>query len=91
MNYSRAKVDGKPFAKDKDYTAYSGRIIIELRPAYLETLSAGEHTLTEEFKDGTTETVVNLPQTGDKNHAFIYLLIGLPALAGLSLIIKKRR
>jgi LPXTG-motif cell wall-anchored protein len=98
LNFSGAQVDGNPLTRDKEYTASPGSVIIELKSTYLETLSVGEHTLTAEFTDGTAEakfTVakgepINLPQTGDKNNVLIYALIGLIALSGLSLVIKKR-
>ena len=92
------QVDGKPLTIDKEYTASRGSVIIELKPTYLETLSVGEHTLTAEFTDGKADAkftiqasaVVNLPQTGDKNNVFIYALIGLIALSGIGLMMKRR-
>ena len=81
------------------YTASRGSVIIELKSTYLETLSVGEHTLTAEFTDGKADakftvvkgTPINLPQTGDGSNVFIHVLVGLLALSGLSLIIKKRK
>ena len=80
------------------YTASRGSVIIELKPTFLETLSVGEHTLTAEFTDGKADAkftiqasaVVSLPQTGDKNNVLIYALIGLLAIAGIGLTIKKQ-
>ena len=96
--FAGLQVDGKLLTRDKEYTASRGSVIIELKPHYLETLSAGEHTLTAEFTDGTAEakfTVakgepINLPQTGDSSNVFIHVLVGLLALSGLGLVIKKR-
>ncbi len=49
-------VDGK--AVDKaNYTAESGSVIVKLKPAYLETLSVGAHTITTQFDDGDDVTV----------------------------------
>ena len=98
-NFAGAKVDGKQLARDKEYKASRGSVFIELQSTYLETLSVGEHTLTAEFTDGKADakfTVakgapVNLPQTGDGSNVFIYALIGLLALSGLGLVIKKRK
>ena len=39
------------------YTKVSGSVILTLPPAYLETLSAGKHTLDALFNDGNTVTV----------------------------------
>ena len=49
-------VDGKA-ADTADYTAESGSVIINLKPAYLETLSKGEHSLTAMFDDYDDVTV----------------------------------
>ena len=83
---------------DKDYKKSSGSVIIELKPTFLESLCVGEHKLTAEFTDGTAEakfTVVkgapiNLPQAGDGSNVFTHVLVGLLALSGLGLVIKKR-
>ena len=83
---------------DKDYKKSSGSVIIELKPTFLETLSVGEHTLTAEFTDGKADakftvakgTPINLPQTGDGSNVFIHVFVGLLAIAGLGLVIKKR-
>lgn len=48
-------VDGAEIASDK-YTSQSGSVIITLKAAYLETLSAGQHTLRVNFADGYAET-----------------------------------
>ncbi len=82
------------------YTASRGSVIIELKPTYLETLIVGEHTIQAEFTDGkadakftvaaSTVNLGSLPQTGDKNNVLIYALIGLIALSGLGLTIKKQ-
>ena len=43
--------------KVTDFLAESGSVIVKLNPAYLETLSVGEHTLTAQFDDGDDVTV----------------------------------
>ena len=48
------KVDGNTLSVNKDYTAKEGSTIITLLPEYLDTLSAGNHTLNVAFKDGTS-------------------------------------
>ena len=71
-----------------------------MKSTYLETLSVGEHTLTAEFTDGkadakftvaaSTVNLGSLPQTGDSSNVLIYALIGLIALSGFGLTIKKQ-
>ena len=46
-------MDGKD-VETSQYTARSGSTIITLKPAYLDTLSAGKHTLTVLYTDGQT-------------------------------------
>lgn len=50
-HFTGIKVDGRDVA-ESDYTAEPGSVIVELKPAYLETLAAGEHTITALFDDG---------------------------------------
>ena len=52
--FRSASVDGKLLTKDRDYRATAGSVVIELQPAYLATLAAGEHTLSVAFDDGGT-------------------------------------
>ncbi|MBQ5544732.1 MAG: LPXTG cell wall anchor domain-containing protein, partial [Clostridia bacterium] len=47
------KIDGQTVASD-DYTAKQGSVIITLHPAYVKTLSVGDHTITVLFNDGST-------------------------------------
>lgn len=50
--FARLLVDGTEVSAE-NYTATKGSTIIELRPAYLDTLAAGGHTVTAVWKDGT--------------------------------------
>lgn len=50
--FTRLLVDGTVVSAG-NYTATRGSTIIELRPAYLDTLAAGGHTVTAVWKDGT--------------------------------------
>lgn len=50
-HFTGVLVDGKEL-DSSNYTAKDGSVIIDLKPAYMETLSAGEHTLTALFDDG---------------------------------------
>ena len=38
---------------DANYTARSGSLVLNLQPAYLSTLSDGEHTVRATFEDGS--------------------------------------
>ena len=64
-------VDGKSVA-EPNYTAEPGSVIITLPPAFLETLSDGEHALTALFDDGpgaeasfTVKKLANEPEKAD--------------------------
>ena len=50
------KVDGVELPRD-GYTAVAGSVVVTLSPAYLETLSVGDHELTAMFADGDDVTV----------------------------------
>ena len=52
-HFTGIQVDEKDVDK-ANYTAESGSVIIKLKPAYLETLSVGEHTITAFFNDGNS-------------------------------------
>ena len=45
-------IDGKEAAASS-YDAKSGSLVVTLKPAYLETLSTGKHTISVSFKDGS--------------------------------------
>ena len=49
-------VDGQEVPQGS-YDAYSGSVVIELSPDYLETLAAGAHTLQPTFQDGVGDEV----------------------------------
>lgn len=53
--FTGVKVDGIP-VDAKNYTAVSGSTIVTLKPEYLQTLSAGSHTLTFIYVDGECST-----------------------------------
>ena len=78
------------------YTSKEGSTIISLSGEYLDTLSLGEHTLSIEYSDGRTssvlftvskpeETTTNNPKTGDNILTYISLLV-----ISLFILIKKR-
>lgn len=51
--FARLLVDGTEISAE-NYTAARGSTIIEFKPAFLDTLVAGSHTVTAVWKDGTT-------------------------------------
>ena len=52
-HFTGIQVDGAD-VDESNYTAEPGSVVIKLKPAYLETLAAGEHTLTALFDDGNS-------------------------------------
>ncbi|GFI49141.1 hypothetical protein IMSAGC020_00337 [Lachnospiraceae bacterium] len=48
-------VDGQEIGRDQ-YTAEAGSTVITLKPAYIETLTAGSHVITIRFVNGEAET-----------------------------------
>ncbi len=54
-HFTGVKVDDTVI-EESNYTAESGSVNISLQPSYLETLAAGEHTLTPTFDDGEADT-----------------------------------
>lgn len=57
--FTGIKVDGALVAADM-YTAVSGSTVITLKKDYLDTLSAGRHTLTVVYSDGECSTEVEI-------------------------------
>ena len=101
-NLAYVDVDGKKL-DEKDYDAKTGSIKLNVREAYLNTLSVGEHTLTAHLKgdgyDGQKVSVKltvspapdasGLPKTGDASAPMAWCALGLACLAGLAAM--KRR
>ncbi|MBR3158272.1 MAG: hypothetical protein IKF14_04130 [Atopobiaceae bacterium] len=54
-HFKGLKVDDKAVGQDA-YSAESGSVVIHVKPAYLETLADGKHTLTTQFDDGDDAT-----------------------------------
>jgi hypothetical protein len=55
-HFTGIQVDGKAIDAS-NYDAVSGGVTVKLKPAYLSTLSVGQHTLTAQFDDGESVTV----------------------------------
>ena len=63
-HFVSASVDGRELAKDKDYAAAEGSVVVTLAPAYLETLSTGKHELTATFDDGSSTAEFTVADEG---------------------------
>lgn len=86
-------VDGKAAAPGCCTVSKEGdSLILTLKSSWLDSLSAGEHTITVLFSDGDTETVLTIkardpkpvPVTGDRGEPALWLGLLLLGLAGLS-------
>ena len=98
--FVKVLVDGKVLDASK-YTVSAGSTVVELKADYLNTLSAGEHTLSIVSENGTASTMftiekkaaldnakntsVNSPKTGDSN-GFIWWFVVLFAGVGMMII-----
>ena len=85
--FDSVKVDGQTVEKS-NYTAESGSTLIKLLPEYLETLTAGKHTIEIISIDGSAATMFtivlpnggvspnpDLPKTGDVDrHTTSYVI-----------------
>ena len=97
-HFTGVLVDGRAI-KSSDYDAEPGSVIVHLKPAFLETLSVGRHTLTALFDDGNDVTVVFYikvpgtgPNTGDPMSMLpIFAMLGaaLASIAGAAIVRKK--
>ena len=86
---TKVLVNGKEI-KESDRELSEGSTVLTLTNEYLNSLDAGEYTLTFVYSDGegsTTFKVVNNPKTGDFIH--IYVLTLIMSSIGL-LVIRKR-
>ena len=102
--FVEVKVDGKVIDTN-NYNAKTGSTEITLKNDFLETLSAGKHTLTIVSTDGYAETTFEIkeaekpvtpvsPQTGDNSNLILWislLIVSLGGLVTLSVPSKKRK
>ncbi len=68
-HFKDVKIDGKTL-KASDYTVKSGSVVINVKPAYLEKLAVGKHTLTADFDDGSATaafTVASASKSGSNS------------------------
>ena len=89
QNFIGLAIDGVQKTINVDYTAAQGSTVITLKPATLQALSVGTHTVTAQFTNGTTSTRLTIeaastsPKTGDGSAPALWLT--LMALSALSL------
>ena len=90
-------VDGKRISESQ-YTAKKGSTVITLKSAFLNTLKAGEHTVTIHFNDGKAEGTFQVldeqdptnPSTGDSIRLWATaLFVSLTGLAGAAFAFRK--
>ena len=97
INADYSLFDGKVYIDNvlvdpENYTSESGSTIITFKKEFVDSLSAGEHTLKVTFTDGgeatTTFTVANIipeidnPKTGD--NIALYIVTGVLSMIGLA-------
>ena len=89
--FSGIKIDGKA-VDAQHYEVKAGSTIITLKASYLETLAAGEHTITVVYTDGETSGTFKVqaksttPATGDDTNILLWttmLFVSVVAMAVL--------
>ena len=88
------EVDGK-VVDISNFTFVQGSVIITLKPEYLATLSAGEHTITIKFSNATvtsqfTVAAAAVPAAGEAVSTTVIAGISCIALAGVTLFLRRR-
>lgn len=102
-HFTGVQIDGRTLKRDTDYTAREGSTIVTLKPAMLQELSVGAHTVTINFDNGSVETRLtiqaapgasNSPKTGDTSLTALWaVLMAVSGIAfgGMILADNKRR
>ena len=88
------KLDGNELTEGEDYTVNQDGMTVTLKPALLENLSAGEHTVTVLFDNGEYDTTLTVkaansgdstaPQTGDNSHMDLWIVLMMLSLCGIA-------
>lgn len=99
-DFQKVQVDGKDLDAS-NYTVKEGSTIVTLKPSYLDTLSAGRHTLSIVSSTGTASTEftimaaevaeINIPQTGDNGNVAIWFALLVISACSLTGTIAYRR
>ena len=77
----------------KDYDAVSGSTVVTISVSYLETLNAGEYTVTITFDDGevsttfkvTEDSKIESPETGEVYSVYVPVLAAVAFFGVLAL------
>ena len=93
-HFRSVQIDGKSLKAGTDYTAAKGSVVVTVKAASLNKLTAGSHTVTITFDDGKAETKLTVqnaskkplvPATGDQNRIVIWVAALVLALAGIGI------
>lgn len=99
-HFTGASVDGADLTEGTDFTVKAGSVVLELLPEYLDSLHAGQHTLTVSFDDWFKIDVdVNIvvpppsnPKTGVSGNMGLYAgILIIAVLAAFGLIARRRK
>lgn len=102
-HFTGVQIDGKTLTRDTDYTAREGSTIVTLKPAMLQKLSVGVHTVTINFDNGSVETKLTIkaapgsstsPKTGDTSLTGLWaalMAVSGIGFGGMLLVDHKRR
>ena len=98
-HFTGVQIDGTTLVRDTDYTAREGSTIVTLKPATLQTLSVGAHTVTILFDNGKVETKLTVkaqpasatPRTGDESMPGLWSAVLLSAMALTAVVLCGRR
>ncbi|MBO4359992.1 MAG: LPXTG cell wall anchor domain-containing protein, partial [Eubacteriaceae bacterium] len=99
-HFTGASVDGADLTEGTDFTVKAGSVVLDLLPEYLDSLSAGNHTLKVQF-DGRFDVDVDInivvpadpnPKTGVGSNMGLYAgILIIAALAAFGLIAYRRK
>lgn len=94
--FSGIKIDGKA-VDAQHYEVKAGSTIITLKASYLETLAAGEHSITVVYTDGETSGTFNVqaksttPATGDNSHLVLWFSLMIVSCAAILVLLNYKR
>lgn len=81
----------------EDYDAVSGSVVVTVKPAALEELEEGEHTVTVSFDDGSAAVTVTImalpivPATGENSRLTYPISMMALSLLAMGLLVLKRK
>lgn len=94
--FSGIKIDGKA-VDAQHYDVKAGSTIITLKVSYLETLAAGEHSITVVYTDGETSGTFNVqakstvPATDDNSHLMLWFSLMIVSCAAILILLNHKR